>query len=60
MINPTEIVKDILKFKGFRGATFAEKMKWLFLLYPFFIIVTVFLAVNRVAYATAMLLRRKK
>jgi hypothetical protein len=59
MINPTGIGKDILKFKGFRGATFTEKMKWLFLLYPFFIIVTVFLAVDRAAYYTVRLLRGK-
>jgi len=39
MINSAELMRDILKFKGFKGASFKDKIKWLFVLYPFMLFV---------------------
>jgi hypothetical protein len=50
MINSTEIVMNILKFKGFRGATLGEKVRWLLVLYPFFLFVTLLQFADRAIY----------
>lgn len=58
MINPTNIVRDILTFKGFRSADWGDKVKWLFVLFPFFVIVVMVYAVFGLRDGALYLLRR--
>lgn len=39
------MVKDILLFKGFKESSFKDKMKWLFVLFPFFFLVVGFFSI---------------
>lgn len=45
-MNPVEVMSDILKFKGFWSAPLNEKLKWLFILYPFFVFVVIYYSGN--------------
>lgn len=49
MINGTEIIKGILKFKGFKESSFKDKLKWIFIIYPFVLFIV---AINWFDYIT--------
>lgn len=36
MVDPSSVVKQILTFNGFKKESFKDKMKWIFILFPFF------------------------
>jgi hypothetical protein len=42
LVDPTEIIGDILKFKGFWKSPFKDKLKWLFVLYPFAVFIILY------------------
>lgn len=37
----SNMVRDILTFKGFMSSSFTDKLKWLFVLFPFFLFVVI-------------------
>jgi hypothetical protein len=41
-MNPIDIMEDILRFRGFWKSPFKDKIKWIFILYPFFLGVLLF------------------
>lgn len=59
MIDSTNLVRDILTFKGFRSADGGDKVKWLFVLFPFFVIVVMVYAVFGLRDGVLDWLRRK-
>jgi hypothetical protein len=42
LVDPAEIIGDILKFKGFIKSSFKDKLKWIFILYPFALVVVAY------------------
>jgi hypothetical protein len=55
IINPVEIIKDILKFRGFKKATFKEKMQWIFIFYPFALGIVLFHLVLWIPYIPSLI-----
>ena len=41
-MNFVDLMGDILKFRGFMGAPLKEKLKWIFVLYPFFVFALIY------------------
>lgn len=56
---PDDFIEDILKFKGFWKASFTDKLKWMFIFFPFFATIVTYYSINTFIYTIISFFRRK-
>jgi hypothetical protein len=60
MINGGDIIEQVLMFKGFWSSPFKDKLKWLFIAFPFFACIVGIAIIRNTIYGILGMFRRRK